>query len=312
MTHSITVYIPSYNHIQYLGPAIESVLAQTRLPDQILIVDDASTDGSDKLIREYQRKHPGLIDVIINETNQGLGSIRRIAVNASTGDLITYLDADDLYLPRKIELEERALVDHPKAGYSYSNYCFVNEHGDDQGVWSASGELPSGDVFERLCCFQFPQGVASRCELVRKELLVQTDHYESGLNLYQCHDVMLRIARISTCVAIENSTHAYRRHAQGVHRIPYTVHYDTLNHIYTKNKDLLDGLDDRPKQRLQSKIDSILSGYAWRAIKQMSKNQSAENHRHVLQYARAGFTHNPASVLNPKRPLRVLRALAKA
>lgn len=310
---TITVYIPSYNQIEYLGSAIESVFAQTRLPDQILTVDDASTDGSSGLIRDYQRKHPKLIDAIFNPTNLGIGSTRRIAVNAAKGDLITYLDSDDIYLPRKLELEERALNENPQAGFAYSNFHLINAQGAQQELWATTGQLPSGDVFELHSGFRFPRGIASRCELVRRELLLKTDHYESGLNLYQVLDAMLRITRMSTCVAIDEPTHAYRRHAKGAHRYAYTTHYDTLHHIYTKNKNLLDGFDARRKRMLFREIEGVLASYAWRAIKQMSNDQPADGSRHqVLQYAKAGFAHRPSSVLNPKHTLRILRVIARS
>ncbi len=308
---TITVYIPSYNQVEYVKDAIESVLNQTRVPDQILIVDDASTDGSQELIRDFQSKHPDLIDTVFNESRQGIGSVRRIAIEASTGDFITYLDGDDLYYPRKIEAEERALIDNPDAGYVYSNFHFVDEQGQETGVWNDSGDYPIGDIFDCYMEFDFPGGVSNRCELVRKEVLIETDHYESGLNLYQVTDTMMRVARLCTCVAVCEPTHAYRRHSRGVHRKPYTVHYDALRYIYEKNMHLLDGLDAARQKKIRHKVNQVLARYAWKSVKQMAKGDPNTDSKRAIYFAKAGFTHCPSSVLNPKHAIRTIRAVVR-
>ncbi len=309
---TVSVYILSYNQIDYLAQAIESVLTQTRLPDQILIIDDASTDGSLDLIRSFESKFPDLIDVIVNEQNLGIGSTRRIAVNACTGDMVSYLDGDDLYLPRKIELEEQALVKNPNAGFAYSNFRFINEQGTETGVWAVDNDLPEGDVFSCFSGFMFPQGVSSRCELVRKHALLEADQYEAGLNLYQVLDTMLRVSRFNSCVAVNEMTHEYRRHDQGVHRLPYAVHYDTLQYIYVKNKALFADMDNPRRDQLQRKIDKVLAQYAWRAVKQMSKTHHAKNPKEVLRYAKAAHNHQRRPLVSPKHALRTMRAMAKS
>ncbi len=308
---TITVYIPSYNQIEYLQGAIESVLNQTRVPDQILIVDDASTDGSQELIREYQSKHPEIISTVFNESRQGIGSVRRIAIEASTGDFVTYLDGDDLYYPQKIEAEESALVENPDAGYVYSNFHFIDEQGREGEVWNDTGQYPTGDIFDHYMGFDFPGGVSNRCELVRRKILIETDHYESGLNLYQVTDAMMRVARLCTCVAVSKPTHAYRRHCRGVHRKPYTTHYDALKYIYQKNIHLLDRLDAARQKKIRSKVNQVLARYAWKSVKQMAKGDPNTDSKRAICFAKAGFTHSPSSVLNPKHAIRTIRAAVR-
>lgn len=84
----ITVAIPCYNGSTYIGCAIESVLEQTRPADEILVVDDGSTDRSVEIIRLYP------VRLIQHHNNQGLAMARNSAIEAATGDVIVYIDAD--------------------------------------------------------------------------------------------------------------------------------------------------------------------------------------------------------------------------
>ncbi len=308
---TITVYIPSYNQREYLSLAVQSVLDQTRVPDQILIIDDASTDDSPDLIRSLQQAHPGIIDVAINPSNTGIGAVRQQAINTAKGDLITYLDGDDLYFPEKLELEERALAEHPDAGYAYTNFAFIDSLGKRTGQWNDADPLPSGDVFDRVVCFDFPSSILYRSELVRRKVLLAAKPYGPGFNLYEDYDAKLRIARHATGVAVDEIAHAYRKHEQGLHRVAYEKHYDTLAMIYAKNMHLLDGLDPARAQRLRRSIDCILADHAWRVVQQMARGQKNDDSLGVLHYARAAASHRPATLLKPKNIGRILRGLLR-
>lgn len=84
----VTVAIPCYNGSPYIGAVIESVLSQTLPADEVLVVDDGSTDGSAEIIRQYP------VCLIQHETNQGLAAARNSAMERATGDVIVYIDAD--------------------------------------------------------------------------------------------------------------------------------------------------------------------------------------------------------------------------
>lgn len=93
---TISVIIPSYNQKEFLAEAIESVLFQSVKPDEIIVIDDGSTDGSLALARKYPVK-------VISQVNKGLSSARNTGIMNATGDYILPLDADDLLLPDAIK-----------------------------------------------------------------------------------------------------------------------------------------------------------------------------------------------------------------
>lgn len=106
----------------YMGEAIESVLAQTYSHWELLLVDDGSTNGSTALAQEYARRFPGRVHYLEHpgHENRGMSASRNAGVAAASGDLIAFLDADDVYLPEKLTRQVEALRAQPEAAMVYS------------------------------------------------------------------------------------------------------------------------------------------------------------------------------------------------
>ena len=108
---SISVVIPTYNCARWLGEAVESALAQSLPPKRIIIVDDGSTDDTAERVAAY-RDHP--IVQYVRQPNQGVSAARNTGLSRAAGDFIAFLDADDVWQPRKLELQYAALSRHPE------------------------------------------------------------------------------------------------------------------------------------------------------------------------------------------------------
>jgi glycosyltransferase involved in cell wall biosynthesis len=109
----VSVIVSNYNYAQFLPITIDSVLAQTYQDIEIMIVDDGSTDDSRNVISQLQQKAPDQIKTIFQE-NQGQGGAFNTGFNASSGEIIAFLDADDLWLPHKIQLVVDIFNDMPE------------------------------------------------------------------------------------------------------------------------------------------------------------------------------------------------------
>ncbi len=105
---SISVIIPVYNGARYLAEAVGSVLAQTYLPDEIIVVDDGSTDESAAVARKYTPRIR-----LAQQPNLGAAAARNRGVELAQGALLAFLDADDLWLPDKLERQVAALAAAP-------------------------------------------------------------------------------------------------------------------------------------------------------------------------------------------------------
>jgi glycosyltransferase involved in cell wall biosynthesis len=97
MFPTITVVVPVYNKAEYLTGALESLINQSEAPDQIVIIDDFSNDGSYEISKKYEDLNNNLIQVYKNLKNSGVSFSRNEGISRATSDYIMFLDADDEY-----------------------------------------------------------------------------------------------------------------------------------------------------------------------------------------------------------------------
>jgi glycosyltransferase involved in cell wall biosynthesis len=107
--HSISVIIPAYNREAYVADAIESALRQTLPPGEVIVVNDGSTDRTAEIARSYGEKVR-----CISQENLGCGAARNTGLNEARGNLIAFLDSDDIWLDQKLEVQSAYLADHPE------------------------------------------------------------------------------------------------------------------------------------------------------------------------------------------------------
>lgn len=108
----LSVVIPLYNKAPHITNAVESVLAQSELPDEIIVVDDGSTDGGGDLLSPYVEKFGVRL---IRQENSGVSAARNRGVYAATGEYVTFLDADDVWLPNHLATLRRLIDKYPEA-----------------------------------------------------------------------------------------------------------------------------------------------------------------------------------------------------
>src|SRR6266540_3959461 len=113
----LSVVVPTYNHAHYLPRALDAILGQSLQPREVIIVDDASTDGSQRLIEDYARKHPA-IRAVRNERNLGVVASLNRGAELSSGEYLVFAASDDYILPGFYEKSIALLERFPQAGLS--------------------------------------------------------------------------------------------------------------------------------------------------------------------------------------------------
>jgi len=140
----VSTIIPVYNRAAMLREAVESVLAQTYRPIEIIIVDDGSTDdtgyASDALCATYSQEI-----LVIHKSNGGPGLAREAGRQAARGEFIQYLDSDDLLLPEKFEKQVSCLRNRPECGVAYGKTHFLSPQSTSKNTpWKRTGERIAG------------------------------------------------------------------------------------------------------------------------------------------------------------------------
>lgn len=130
MRAQVSIITPTFNSERFIRETIKSVQRQTVTDWEMLIVDDCSTDNTLSVINEFSASDPR-IKVISLSTNSGAAVARNTAISVATGSYIAFLDADDLWLPTKLEKQLCFMTDG--IDMSYTAYEIINHNGDPIG-----------------------------------------------------------------------------------------------------------------------------------------------------------------------------------
>lgn len=189
-----SVQICCYNSERYLAQTIESVTRQT-LPDwELVIVNDGSTDGTEAIVKRYEKK--SLPVVYFYQKNKGFGAARNKAVELSKGDWIAILDHDDLWFPDKLLWQSRSIERHPEAKLFFSNSEWFRDDGKVAKKTIEEGKLPAGilkEPFTRLLgdgCF-----IDSETVVAEKKALRELGGFNERYRYIVDYDMFLRLAK---------------------------------------------------------------------------------------------------------------------
>src|SRR5450631_4215512 len=115
--NKVSIIMPVYNMEQFIRLAVDSVLSQTYLDYELVIIDDGSIDGSKSIAQEYINLFsPGITIIYHYQSNQGLACARNTGIAISSGEYIALLDPDDIWLPDRLEKEVEVLDKNPGVG----------------------------------------------------------------------------------------------------------------------------------------------------------------------------------------------------
>lgn len=157
----ISVAMTTYNGEKFLPEQLESLRLQSRPADEVIIVDDRSTDGTLDLLMKYRGDHPDFpVRIFENRENQGYKRNFHIAAKKTTGDLILFCDQDDMWAEEKIETLAGMMEEHPEMLTLASSYDLID----------GSGNPVTTDEWEGWCNHNLYHRVVGADELVRVPL----------------------------------------------------------------------------------------------------------------------------------------------
>jgi glycosyltransferase involved in cell wall biosynthesis len=245
----ISVVITSFNQKLYLQEAIESVLNQTLEPYEIIICDDASTDGSREVIECYEQRYPGLVKVVLQRKNIGISGNRSSGIERAEGDLVSWLDGDDRFKPRKLELELKTFLRDPGVRWVYSQVEVVNENGKKLRL--RYDEPPEGYIFNDVVKML---GRAPRNQLVNMQALSRIGFWKEDMCLYEDFELCLRLAKSYKTAYCPQPLVEYRIHPLGIHNVAKKAHIDNLGKLFRHFQEMI---SDYPIEQ-RSELEKLL------------------------------------------------------
>jgi hypothetical protein len=141
----LSIAMTSYNGSRFVGEQLESFAAQTRLPDELIVCDDSSTDRTPEILEEFQRRSPFPMRIIVNPRRLGFFKNFEQAVRESSGDVVFLSDHDDRWNPEKLAEHEAAHASRPSVGFVFSNGMVCDESMNPRGftLFEVTGLRPA-------------------------------------------------------------------------------------------------------------------------------------------------------------------------
>jgi hypothetical protein len=205
LTPLVSVVIPCYNSARYLGETIESVLAQTYAPVEIIVVDDGSIDATAQIAQSYPIQY-------VYQTNGGISAARNTGVLHSRGKYVQFLDHDDRLLPAAIEVGVKSLEEQPECAMAVGEHRYIQADGTAIGYSRkhATGRDHYGELLEH-------NFIESPCSVLhRRSALDLTGLFVESVQGAEDYELYLRTARQRPVLTHDTPVAEYRLHDSNI------------------------------------------------------------------------------------------------
>jgi len=191
----ISLIIPSYNRSSYLKRALQSVLSQSHLPNEIIVVDDGSSDNTADMLRN---EFPQV--TYLYQENKGVSSARNLGIKHATGDWIAFLDSDDTWLSHKLEKQVSALHQSPELKICHTEEIWIR---NGVRVNAMNKHKKSGGWIFKQClplCAMSPSSI-----LIHRSIFERLGLFDESLVACEDYDLWLRISNQYPVLFIEQA-----------------------------------------------------------------------------------------------------------
>jgi len=199
---TISVIIPVYNGEITIQQTIESLINQTFIDFEIIVINDGSQDSTLDIISTIQ--DPRI--KVFSYSNAGLSASRNRGISLASGEFISFLDADDRWTPDKLQAQLEALQANLEAAVAYSWTDYVDENG--QVLRSGTRISVSGNVYEKLLVRNFLENGSNA--LIRRQAFTEVGNFDESLTAAEDWDMYVRLANRYHFVVVRSPQILYR------------------------------------------------------------------------------------------------------
>lgn len=203
----VSVVMPAYNARRYVAEAIDSVLAQTLSDFEFLIINDGSTDGTDKILQTYAGRDPRIR--VISQSNSGVGAALNRGVGQARGRYIARMDSDDICLPQRFARQVDFLDRTPQCVLVGSRVLLIDQ--DGLPLFEMESVQTTHERIDELL-------MEARWSIVHPSIMMRTDvvrdlgGYNNALVPVEDHDLFLRLAEVGRLANLPEILLKYRKH----------------------------------------------------------------------------------------------------
>ncbi|MDY7012475.1 MAG: glycosyltransferase [Cyanobacteriota bacterium] len=287
----ISVLIPVYNGEKTIRETIQSILDQTFQDFEIIAIDDGSTDSTVEIINQFQDDRIK----VFSFANSGPNASRNRSLDRATGEYVSFIDADDLWTPNKLESQLKALQDFPKAAVAYSWTDHIDRNG--QFLYPGPHYSFTGDVFAKLLLADFINSGSN--PLIRKSAFVKAGRFDEPLEGGQDWDMWLRLAKHYP-FAVVPAVQVFHRES------PTSWSANTRRQEIGFNKVIAKALADAPESVQKLRRDIIGNRYKSLLVDALSKRPDRDRSLLAIRYLGIVLKHDPYLLRSRILPVLVL------
>jgi glycosyltransferase involved in cell wall biosynthesis len=277
----VTVVIPCYNQAHFLGEAIESALDQDYSNLEVIVVDDGSTDGTAEVAGRYPRV------LCVSEENRGLAAARNRGLEASGGEYVVFLDADDRLVAGALRVGAESLDSRPDCAFVYGNVRLIDAKGSlllcPPGV-----NIEQGHYLELL---RHNYIWSTGAVMYRRTIFETVGLFDPRVNASADYDLNLRIAKDFPIFCHAEVVLEYRRHGSnmtgnyaGMLKTSLSVRRSHMKHVRRRRTE---------KEALEFGIRAAQRDYGEKLIRAVGSQVRAREWRRALPGALALLRHYP-------------------
>ena len=278
MGPKVSVVIPTYNRAKLVINAIESVLAQTYAVDDIIVVDDGSTDATPLMLERVRETNPRMAKVLryFRQANRGQSVARNKGLEEAIGEWVAFLDSDDIWLPEKVERQVHALQEFNKfAAACFTDVQFMGTSDVKSTVFELRGEAGRGmtglvlNSVELLLDRSRTPPVWVPTLITKAALARAVGGFDPRLRFGEDDDFLFRLARVTGfCFVNKPMVVVDRSPAQGRHTGPNAI-WDTADfrlaqnqYRYEKQLHLSEGMPRYVRRSIRKDLRGVHSAWA--------------------------------------------------
>jgi len=298
----VSVIIPTYNAARYLPEALESVMGQTYKDIEVIVIDDGSTDDTGEIVQSYRARDRRIRYCL--QDNSGPAAARNHGMREANGDYIAFLDADDLWMPRKLEKQVTVLDRDVRIGFIYCDSLFVDAGLREIPDYVRKIKLVRGDIVDDLYhdFFLMPPAV-----VMRVSCRSTIGYFREDMRVGEDYEYFLRLASRYRAEVIEEKLMIRRVRSDSLSR--QDVVLDATNDLRTLTEFIGSNpaFHARNRRRVARRLSSCHFSLGYHYWTRGQKMQSLRHQVRSLRYRfnRRAFTYLLLLMASPRVVVRV-------